>query len=292
MPAAATSRKRTEARVSDLPDLPDRLARLAERASSSACPTGVNDMIRITALREHRIRSVSLERPILGIILHGAKRMLGDGIDECFAVGDLFMARARRGDAINQPDPVSGRYQTLVVTLCDEVLEAARVLLARPIAPCGDAVARSTVTSLAPELARWLDALDAGDATQARLSLAAIVLRLATDAREGLLTAPELTLAGRLRDQIMRAPTHDWRSPEVEAALNLSGATLRRRLAAEGSSLRQVITEARLTCGLNLLFSTDLPVKTVAARVGYQSAASFTRRFQDRFGLSPTDIGR
>jgi transcriptional regulator GlxA family with amidase domain len=35
----------------------------------------------------------------------------------------------------------------------------------------------------------------------------------------------------------------------------------------------------------------DWPVKTVAARVGYRSVASFSRRFSERYGLDPARIG-
>ena len=50
------------------------------------------------------------------------------------------------------------------------------------------------------------------------------------------------------------------------------------------------VTEARLAHGMQLLYTTDLPLKTVAARAGYRSAASFSRRFAEQYGLAPTDI--
>lgn len=76
----------------------------------------------------------------------------------------------------------------------------------------------------------------------------------------------------------------------MEEQFALSGATLRRRLAAEDTSLRQLLTEARLAHGMQLLYTTDLPLKTVAARAGYRFAASFSKRFAEQYGLAPTDI--
>jgi len=70
----------------------------------------------------------------------------------------------------------------------------------------------------------------------------------------------------------------------------MSGATLRRRLAAEGTSLRDVIAEARLSQAFSLLSTTNLPVKTVALRVGYNSASTFSRRFSERYGVEPSRL--
>ena len=51
-----------------------------------------------------------------------------------------------------------------------------------------------------------------------------------------------------------------------------------------------ISAEARLAHGMQLLYTTDLPLKTVAARAGYRSAASFSKRFAEQYGLAPTDI--
>ena len=72
--------------------------------------------------------------------------------------------------------------------------------------------------------------------------------------------------------------------------MGMSGATLRRRLAAEGASLRRLVAEARLAQALVLLQTTRLPVKSVAQRVGYASVSAFTRRFGERYGADPSDI--
>ena len=71
----------------------------------------------------------------------------------------------------------------------------------------------------------------------------------------------------------------------------MSGASLRRHLAAEGTSLSQVLLNARMAQALELLSTTTLPIKAVAARVGYQSTQSFKRQFAARYQLHPADIG-
>ena len=49
----------------------------------------------------------------------------------------------------------------------------------------------------------------------------------------------------------------------------------------------EFLTELRLARAARILAGTDLPVKTVARRVGYSSRSSFTRAFLARHGLAP-----
>ena len=53
----------------------------------------------------------------------------------------------------------------------------------------------------------------------------------------------------------------------------------------------ELITDARLAHAMQLLYTTGLPLKTVAARVGYRSLGSFTKRFSARYGMDPGAIG-
>ena len=70
----------------------------------------------------------------------------------------------------------------------------------------------------------------------------------------------------------------------------MSGATLRRRLAQEKYSLRQILRETRLLHGLGLLQSSRRPLKSVALACGYQSVASFSRSFIAQFGVEPSAV--
>ena len=130
-----------------------------------------------------------------------------------------------------------------------------------------------------------------GCAAQARLALTGLLLALCRAGHAGVLVPPLSSLAAQLRALVAERPERPWQSRDFEAALNLSGATLRRRLQAERTSVRTLVAEARLARALELLYATRWPVKTVAARVGYRSVASFARRFTARYGLEPGQIG-
>jgi AraC-like DNA-binding protein len=182
-------------------------------------------------------------------------------------------------------------YLTLMVPLCQEVMDAARLLWAAPVAAQGDSMAVTHITQLEPQLQAWRHALQAQRPDQARLALSSLLLRLCAQGHTALLAPPLPGFAAQVRAIVTAQPAREWRSRDFEDALGLSGATLRRRLSAEQTTLSEVIVHARLAQAMELLYTTRWPIKTIAARVGYRSPASFSRRFAQRYGLEPGEIG-
>ena len=146
------------------------------------------------------------------------------------------------------------------------------------------------LTPLLPALSAWADAALAGRDMALRHAATGVALQLCEMGCDGLLSQPEPSTGARIRAMVAARPAREWRSEDLESALGLSGATLRRRLAAEGTTLRQLIADARLAHALQLLYGTRLPVKTVALRVGYSSTSSFVKRFGERYGMEPSRI--
>lgn len=276
--------------MSALPSPPvhDVLAEMAtladcQRADGYAC---------ITARREHGASSVEIPQPQFAILLQGRKQVSTAQQSMTFVPGDLFLITQRcRIDVINTPDPVTGRYLSAIVPLCAEALAAARTLWNEPLPSAGPALAQLPLQDHADTLRQWRAALERAHYTEARLALAALVVAFCRRGHGSLLLPPEPSLGERIRDLIAAQPERDWQSHDFETHLGLSGATLRRRLAAEQLSVRAVIADARLAYAMQLLYTTRLPLKTVAARVGYRSLSSFNRRFAARYGLEPAAIG-
>ncbi|MFL6157221.1 MAG: AraC family transcriptional regulator ligand-binding domain-containing protein [Marmoricola sp.] len=73
----------------------------------------------------------------------------------------------------------------------------------------------------------------------------------------------------------------------VAAALALGERTLRRRLAAEGTSYQQVLDELRISLAGQLLGTGSLSVAEVAHRLGYAEAASFIHAHRRWHGRTP-----
>jgi AraC-like DNA-binding protein len=76
--------------------------------------------------------------------------------------------------------------------------------------------------------------------------------------------------------------------PLVAAELNLHPRTLRRQLAAEGTSFRVLLTEARSALAVDLLRNVGLTVDEVAKRLGYNDAAAFSNAFKRWHGMAPS----
>ncbi|MBD8695543.1 AraC family transcriptional regulator [Stenotrophomonas sp. CFBP 13718] len=280
--------------LADLADLADCDSSdvLADMASLADCARAEGYAC-ITALREHGARSVEIPAPQFAILLEGEKRVRTASQSLRFVPGDIFLITRRcRIDVVNVPDARSGRYVSAIVPFCDEALTAARTLWNEPLPAAGEVLVRLPLQEHRTLLRRWRQSLQDGHYSDARLALATFAMALTRQGHGSLLLPPQPSLAEQVRDRIAAEPARDWPSHEVEAALGLSGATLRRRLAADGTSLRQLLIEARLAHAMGLLYTTRLPLKSVAARVGYRSLPSFSKRFVERYGLQPADIGR
>ncbi|KAA1422010.1 AraC family transcriptional regulator [Nocardioides humilatus] len=93
-------------------------------------------------------------------------------------------------------------------------------------------------------------------------------------------------LAGQVRDLIIARLRRPPSVLEVAAALNLSERTLRRRLAAEETSVRILTDEVRAGLAAELLVSRSLTVAEIADRLGYVEVSSFSQAFRRWHGVS------
>lgn len=249
----------------------------------------------LRAVQGHAIKSAELSQPVLVLPLLGSKRLRDETPWQDVGPGQLMVVPgARRVDMEHRPDRLTGEYVAVGLFVPESVRAAARRLWDRPVPGRAGEVAVLALT-VHPELTegwrQWALAVEQGRALQADHALLGLVLRLCELGHAGLLAPVELRLAARIHAMVAERPARDWSSDDIERATGLSGATLRRRLADEGTSLRRVLVEARLACALQLLYTTRLPVKTVAQRVGYRSVSSFVRRFGERYGVEPSRIG-
>ena len=98
------------------------------------------------------------------------------------------------------------------------------------------------------------------------------------------------TMAIKVRRLIASDLANDWSAHAVASAFALSEATLRRRLAEEGTTFSSLLIDARMTFALQLLQSSAQTVIQIALCVGYQTPSQFAVRFRDRFGFAPTAV--
>ncbi len=76
-------------------------------------------------------------------------------------------------------------------------------------------------------------------------------------------------------------------SRHIASQFSLNERTLRRRLDAEGSHLKELITDSRSNFARQLLKDTDLPISTISQALQYQDPNAFSRAFKTWTNTSP-----
>ncbi|MCE5291165.1 MAG: AraC family transcriptional regulator [Nocardiaceae bacterium] len=100
-----------------------------------------------------------------------------------------------------------------------------------------------------------------------------------------------LGTAGAVRNELLRTRRFTTDQDEVARSLNISVRTLRRRLADEGTSYREIVAETARLLAEELLTS-GLTVSDVAHRLGYSGAPAFTDAFRSWNNLTPGAFAR
>lgn len=110
---------------------------------------------------------------------------------------------------------------------------------------------------------------------------------------QGIILYPGSTsqaVSARVRAMVGAHPDRAWTGADFSSALAISEATLRRRLAGEGTSLTMLLGDVRMATALTLLQATNRPVADIALAVGYASPSRFAVRFRQRFDFSPSAV--
>ncbi|WP_284208899.1 helix-turn-helix transcriptional regulator, partial [Chitiniphilus shinanonensis] len=102
--------------------------------------------------------------------------------------------------------------------------------------------------------------------------------------------------APRLRalfEQVGQDPAHDWRVEALAAAYGVGAEQLLRLCQKHlGRTPQQLLIAQRMERAQRLMLAGCERVGDVAAAVGYQEIASFSRRFQRHFGVNPSEMLR
>lgn len=246
------------------------------------------DYLCIRAKNRHGLSNIQVNQLHMGILLHGQQQIKLHKQQISLSAGDLFMIKPDTvADTVSIPDPATGEFLSILVPLCEEVIQAAQMIWAKPVTDKTATILRFPMDDFAPHLLGWQAALLEQDLVKARLCIAAILVQLCQQQCSDILIVPPVKFARQIYQWVQEHPQYPWQSSEIEARLGLSSATLRRKLSLEHTSLREIITHARLAYALELLYSNRLPMKTIAAKSGYQSVATFRERFMQRYQVDP-----
>ncbi len=246
-------------------------------------------IIRISQSRRARFQALTAERPAIVFVRAGEKLVGHSGQEVRIGVETLGILPARIPLSIENRPPSSGAYIASILLPDTDLIEA----MMRDGLPDGDPFRLSTDDRARAAFERAADAIDDPLLPYAlRENAVREVILWMVEAGSGFGRIHPRSFADRLRTLIAREPDFGWRAIAAARALAVSEATLRRRLADEGVTFRDLLMDVRMTYALGLLQSTDMPVNAVAFAVGYASPSRFSTRFFERFGIAPSTIRR
>jgi AraC-like DNA-binding protein len=118
-----------------------------------------------------------------------------------------------------------------------------------------------------------------------------VVLELARQQCERILASrgPKATVTERVRSLVIQARGRPIALERIAGAIGMSPRTVKRQLAAEGTSFSTLVDDERREQAMILVRSSGSSLKDVAARVGYANLANFTRAFQRWTGKTPSE---
>lgn len=96
-------------------------------------------------------------------------------------------------------------------------------------------------------------------------------------------------LAMRVRDILTHSEQHYLSIEHVASRLHMSDRTLKRQLAAEGTTFSTLVDEVRYRHATSLLSRTDYTLEQIADELGYSDVANFSRAFKRWNGRSPSN---
>lgn len=245
-------------------------------------------------LRQYRhavFRQLIAPSPAVIRVVSGTKRIRWDGGELEAAPGQLIVLTDGLPLTVENLPALRGLYQAEVLPFTRRLATSAYDRIepgAAGVRKTGCAAARATVAINEAFDAVFRPGVGRSEAIQS-LRVEELLIWLA---EAGAWLGPDTpaNLTSRLRKLVVDRPQSDWSADDAARALGMSAATLRRRLAAEGTGFAAILTDVRMTLALGLLQATDWQVGKIAAAVGYESQSRFAVRFRLRFGTAPHEI--
>lgn len=255
---------------------------------ADAAPDAVSVVVR-QAVRA-TFRSLIAERATIMRVDAGTKRVRGAFGASRTGAGSLGLLPANVALEVENVPPAGGPYVARALLVPHAAAEGLRA--STPTAESPDAEGVRDPRALAAFERAAAAARDPSVPPALRGHLVREVLLWLAETGLRLPSAGPPRLADEVRARLARDPAAPWRAETLAAALAVSSPTLRRRLAAEGTSFAALLVDVRMTRALAPLQTSDRPIALVGEAVGYASPSRFVARFRARFGVTPARLRR
>lgn len=292
LPAMLTDGKDTDHALARL--LLQRLKPLASDLDGAASPAGVRQrgaqLFTYCCLARERLARISAEKPRLGVVLSGEKEFwLGDA-GQHFAAGEVFALPAGVAfDVVNIPPGNGGPYETLLLDI-ERIPPALQGRALRGSPSRGLDMRVRLSQELVEAIGHAAIVLSESDHATALAEhrLTEVLLLLANEPAAACLFSQPL--ADRIAWLVGGAPSERWTADRLGRELGVASSTLRRRLAEQGTSLRDIQASARMRLAHDMLATGRGNLAQAANAAGYSSRSHFTRRFRAIYGRAPAEI--
>lgn len=239
-----------------------------------------------------RVAAFRAVTPALVVVIDGTKQVMW-GLERttCVAGDALFLPADAMLDVVNEPDEATGAYRALFLQFPRALMiEAARrwpEFASR--APNHGIAAVEMDAPLASAIAHVVDGLDD---CSARMTAHRVLGVLGLLAERGVVRfAPkyvERSVVEAIRLVVRHRLDQRWPASAIAGALEMSEATLRRRLSSEGQSLRTLMVDERMKAAQRLLGERSADVAQAMAATGYASRSHFSRHYKAAHGTVPS----
>ncbi|WP_241668705.1 helix-turn-helix transcriptional regulator [Pseudomonas sp. Sample_16] len=238
----------------------------------------------LSSFKEQRILNVPILKPLLIVVLTGAK-VLGQQPEATCASGNfLFLSNSSCADMRNIPD---GEYFAILIEF--EVEDFNQFT-------CNDAPRLTYFTGTVPEtlvkaLNQYVEwsSLTPKELWHARRKEILNLLYLSGHEEIAKISGYP-SLSHKLHKIISEDASNDWSVNYLANKLAVSQSTLRRKLRAEGGDIKTIVNQARMSKALFLVQTTMESIGHIAERCGYKSQSRFTMKFKSSFGVTPTSL--
>ena len=273
-----------------------RLVRQDDRPLEAPALDAAPSISSFVARQRERIAETRFERAALVLVIEGAKELVQGTRTLRIDAGEaLALAGGWRGTVVNEPDEASGLYRALYVDFPPElILRAHRAHPDRSLEREASVARTGRVTLTTPLVAAVLhlcEGLRDGSLPPHLVTHRATEVLLVLADQGALPLAPGRrndATADAMRALIRWQPERRWTAAEFAREMGASPATLRRRLAAEGTSLRTLLAAERMQHAQAIMTTEGSSVAEAAEASGYASRSRFSRRYKAVHGAPPS----
>lgn len=230
------------------------------------------------------LHQVHFYQPTLMLVLKGAKQISGPINQQCPEGNLILVSQGYEFPFANLPDDF---YMALFIGFQPDDFPQTHTAIHQPgldIKQAPDSVLTLIHQLMTLKQAKLPDSI----LSSRRQELAQLLTHLELDSQLRSPVTP--SWRSRLATLIQTDIAKEWRIDEACKTLATSESNLRRRLQQENTGFREVLEDLRLTNGLGMLQTTQLPINQIAIECGYQSASRFSERFKKRFHTTPSEL--